>query len=48
VDIRAAKVATLGSDAIDVFYLVTKQGDKLSSEAVLNLASHICEAIQHR
>jgi len=38
VELRAAKVATLGADVVDVFYLVDGHGQPLSAVASADLA----------
>lgn len=44
-DITGAKVATLGSEAVDVFYLVDRRGDPLAPELAAAVAETVAEAL---
>ena len=44
-DIAAARVSTLGSEAVDVFYLVDRHGDPLDAELAEAVAEAVAEAL---
>jgi len=46
VDVRSALVTTLGSEAVDVFYLVDSGGDPLDDEAARGLAQSVRTALR--
>jgi [protein-PII] uridylyltransferase len=44
-DISAARVSTLGSEVVDVFYLVDRHGDPLDAELAEAVAEAVAEAL---
>jgi len=45
VDVRTARVSTLGSEAVDVFYLVDRTGGPLSAAQADEVAAAVREAL---
>jgi [protein-PII] uridylyltransferase len=46
VDVRSALVTTLGSEAVDVFYVVGADGDPLSAERAQSVALEVRAALR--
>jgi UTP:GlnB (protein PII) uridylyltransferase len=44
-DIVAARVATIGSEVVDVFYLVDRRGDPLPAQLAQAVADTVAEAL---
>jgi [protein-PII] uridylyltransferase len=45
-DISAARVSTLGSEVVDVFFLVDRRGDPLAPELAEAVAEAVSEALE--